>query len=183
MKYSKNFERDYTFYYNNRRIFTFCGTLIPKHVAVYDKNGKPAKEVFHAIESTGKNQPTSEPELLNQLLTCKASVNFHIKQWAEGRADGTLPYCEFAGDTQTLEWEVKAVRHKWFWWLPEIVKIWFGIQDKKIPNPIYRGSMKEVYGFPDWVIKAVEAQKNKRYQADNTIPEWFKLEAKRYENN
>jgi len=142
-KYSDNFERDYKFYFENIKHFNFCGTSTPKFKAIADDKGKEAKEVFYLIDSTGKNHPCYEPKLLNELLTCKASVNFYIKQWAEGRADGTLPYSEFAGDGETLEWEVKEEN------------------GKKIPIPIYSGSMAKKYGFPDWVIDAAEKQKNK----------------------
>lgn len=31
-----------------------------------------------------ENVPCREPELLSELLMCKASVNFHIKMWADG---------------------------------------------------------------------------------------------------
>ena len=160
-KYSDNFERDYKFYYENIKHFNFCGTLTPKFKAIEDVNGKTAKEVFYLIDSTGKNYSTCEPKLLNELLTCKASVNFHIKQWAEGRADGTLPYHEFAGNGETLEWEVEITKHKYFGWLPNWIKKIFGIQDKKNPIPIYGKCMAIKYGFPERVIKAVETQKVK----------------------
>lgn len=146
MKYSNNFERDYKFYLDNIKNFNFCGTLNVKFKAIPNKNGKTAKEVFYLIDSTGKNHPTCEPKLLNQLLLCKASVNFNIKQWAEGRADGTLPFHEFAGDGETLEWKVRKRN---------------GV---KTAIPIYKKSMAEVYGFPDWVIKAVEKQKATLYE-------------------
>lgn len=139
MKYSDNFERDYAFYLKNIEHFKFCGTLTPKFEAIEYSKGKTAKEVFYLIDSTGKNHKTCEPKLLNELLNCKASVNFHIKMWAEGRADGTLPYEEFAGDGETLSWEMKdgdAI-------------------------PIYGKCMAIEYGFPEWVVKAVENQKAK----------------------
>lgn len=93
MKYSKNFERDYNCYLNNKKEFVFYGTGYPKFKAHPD--GKlSAKEVFYMIDSRGINVPTSEPELLNEILSCKASINFHIKMWSEGRADATMPYFE-----------------------------------------------------------------------------------------
>lgn len=95
MKYSKNFERDYNFYLNSMGNFDFCGTLNPKFEAI--PNGtKSAKECFYFIDSEGKNYPTSEPELLNKLLLTKASVNFQIKEWAQGLADFTLPLYELS---------------------------------------------------------------------------------------
>jgi len=136
MKFSQNFERDYLFYSKNISTFVFCGTLNTKHVAKFGANGKSAKEVFYMIESEGKNVPTFEPELLNSLLLCKASVNFNIKMWAEGRADGTLPYCELCGDDLTnLEW---------------------------VDNePVYMETLSKRFCFPEWVITAIENQKIK----------------------
>src|SRR5574343_1051794 len=158
-KYSPNFERDWGFYVSNVDNFTFCGTLIPKYTAIPSDSGKTAKDVFYDIDSKGKNSPCCEPELLNKVLLCKASVNFHIKQWAEGRADSTLPRHEFSGNGETLHWDVEIKRHKYFYWLPNIMKRWFNIMDKKIPVPVYRKSIVEQYGLPDWVVTAVENQK------------------------
>jgi hypothetical protein len=134
MKYSKNFERDYTFYLNNLDTFNFCGTLNPKHTPI--PNGtKSAKEVFFMIESHGKNEPTSEPELLEKLLLTKASVNFQIKEWAQGLSDMTLPFYELSqkkagtdlGDV-LLEWENK--------------------------EPVYYKDIQTKYNLPDWVVTA-----------------------------
>lgn len=174
MKYSPNFERDYTFYLNNVDNFTFCGTLLPKHLAVYDKNGVTAKEAFYHIESSGKNKPTKEPDLLNKLLLCKASVNFQIKQWAEGRADGTLPHIEFNGDGETLEWQDVVIKHKYFWWLPNWIKNIFKIQDKKDVIPVYKKSIAKEYNLPRWVIIAVEKQRDKIIQNNVDLPKWWK---------
>jgi hypothetical protein len=175
-KYSDNFERDNKFYFENIKHFNFCGTLTPKFEAIEDVNGKNAKEVFYLIDSTGKNYPTCEPKLLNELLMCKASVNFHIKQWAEGRADGTLPFSEFAGDGEALEWKIEIVKHKYFGWLPNWTKKIFSIEDKKNVTPIYQKCMAIRYGFPEWVIKAVEMQKIKLLEADKINPDWLKHE-------
>lgn len=95
IKYSSGFERDYNFYIKNINNFNFCGTLNPKFIAI--PNGFiSAKNCFYHIESQGKNFPCSEPELLNKILLTKAGINFHIKLWAEGRADGTLPLFELS---------------------------------------------------------------------------------------
>lgn len=143
--YSQNFERDYSFYLNNIQHFTFCGTMIPKFKAISEATGKTAKDVFYSIDSNGKNIPCREPELLDNLLLCKASVNFHIKQWAEGRVDGTLPYYELNGDGNSLEWEM---------------------DDDGNVVPVYDNSLSKKYGFPEWVIKAIEAQKIKLFNTN-----------------
>jgi hypothetical protein len=135
--YSKSFERDYSFYMNNINNFDFCGTLIPKHIAIYSSDGVSAKEAFYSIDSNGKNIPTNEPDLLNKLLLCKAGVNFQIKQWAEGRAEGTCPLHELTGDAQVLEWDISNPN-----------------------NPIakYHKNITEQYGLPNWVLIAIEKQ-------------------------
>ncbi len=139
-KYSPNFERDYNFYLSNLENFTFCGTLNPKHIAVYDSNGVDAKKAFHSIESNGKNPATKEKELLDNLLLCKASVNFQIKQWAEGLADETLTYSELVGGTETLNWHIDSEGN---------------------PIPTYFASIKDKYKLPDWVLTAVVNQAKK----------------------
>ena len=87
-KYSKGFERDFLFYMENKEIFTFFGNYPPK--VSYDPSGVDAKRAFYIHESTGKYVPTSEQALLQELLVCKKSINFHIKMWAEGYAEWVL---------------------------------------------------------------------------------------------
>lgn len=141
MKYSKNFERDYQWYLKNLDEFNFCGTLNSKYEAI-SGGTRSAKECFYCIESEGKNYPCAEPELLNRLLLTKASINFQIKQWAEGRAEGTLPLSEFSNpnstELHTLEW-VNG-------------------------QPVYHKDIETQYGLLDWMVKAVENQKYKFYK-------------------
>lgn len=139
MKYSDNFERDYAFYFNNRFHFQFCGTKTPKFNAIFDKNGITAKEAFYQIDTKGKNIPTKEPYLLNDLLLCKASVNFNIKQWALGRKDGTLSLNE-----------LKSTNNK------DNLLVWLNNG-----NCYYFKDMETYYNFPNWVIEAIENQKLK----------------------
>src|SRR5882672_1579770 len=94
-RFSKNFERDYNFYLSNMDNFNFCGTLIPKYSAI-SGGALSAKECFYLIESEGINRPCCDPHLLDRLLLCKAGVNFQIKQWVDGRIDGTLPLFELS---------------------------------------------------------------------------------------
>lgn len=171
-KYSENFERDYRFYLDNIARFTFCGTMYPKFTAIPADGGKTAKEAFFLIDSTGRNQPTCEPELLDALLTCKASVNFHIKQWAEGRAEGTMPLHDFIGEGETLEWTIQTVKHKYLGWLPTTVKMWLRVEDKFIPVPKYHRSLAARYGLPEWAVKAVEMQKIRLLKAGPMNAYW-----------
>lgn len=87
MKYSQRFEEDWKFYLNNKEKFTFCGEEIIQWP--YDVNGKDSKYCFHKFDSTGKILPSSEPELIREVLRCKKSINWHIKEYADGL---TEPY-------------------------------------------------------------------------------------------
>lgn len=145
MKFSENFERDYAFYLKNIERFTFFGNGFPKHQAVCSDSGVTAKESFYSIDSRGKNLPTFEPELLNKLLQCKASVNFNIKMWAQGVSEGTLFKGEINGKIPILEWEVNQKTNEY-----ELVEY---------------ENMADYYGFPEWVISAILAQADKIYKS------------------
>lgn len=139
MKYSKSNNRDFEFYFRNRKIFNFCGTAEPSFVPIYDKSGVDGKAAFFSIENKGINIPTKHPNILATLLLSKASVNFNIKMWAQGRADGTLPLIEFS-QRKVME-----------------VYPHFEIEYDK-------NDMENNMGLPKWVIEAVENQKYKYYR-------------------
>jgi hypothetical protein len=84
-KHYTAFALDYNFYLNNYDKFTFAGAEIK--LPPFDANGKTARECFFVFDSTGKLDSCSEPELFGRILTCKKSVNLHLKQWAEGYDD------------------------------------------------------------------------------------------------
>ena len=149
--YSKNFERDYNFYLNNLDNFNFCGTLTPNHSAIPDNNGFSAKDVFYSIESNGINKPCKEPDLLNKLLLCKSSVNFQIKQWAETRAEGTLPLIEFSKREMAKQYPEIPIN--------EEIKTLDWINGE----PVYYRDIESQFNLPEWVIDAVERQKYKFY--------------------
>ena len=138
MKISNKAKEDFTFYLKNRKEFIFSGTLEAKHKAI--KGTATALEAFYSIDTYGKNIGTKHPNLLNSILQTKASLNFQIKQWAQGRADGTLPLSELIGgnNVKTLHW-VNG-------------------------EPKYYSSIAKKYNLPHWVIDAVEKQKIKFYR-------------------
>lgn len=144
-KYSTRFEESYAFYLSAIGRFTFSGTASweKSFVAEHSESGVSAKEAFFRIDSTGRNTPTSEPKLLNNLLQCKASVNFQIKQWAEGRAEGSLPLCEFSQRLAGTE-----------------IKDGF-LMEWKDQEPVYAHDIETHFRLPGWVMDAVEAQKLK----------------------
>lgn len=85
-KYSKKFELDYKFYLLNSSRFTFCGLAIAQQkgreiFAEYDEKGVSAKEAFYEFDTKGKRVATCEPDEYRRVMTCKASLNFHIKLW------------------------------------------------------------------------------------------------------
>src|SRR5689334_1468340 len=113
--FSPQFERDYTFYLSNKDHFTFAGSDIKKDYGIqfpgepepiekdedgiekpipfpisYSSTGKSAKVCFFQLDSTGKCKSCSEPQLLMEILRCKASINLQIKTWAQSRAEYTL---------------------------------------------------------------------------------------------
>lgn len=152
IKYSKAFERDYEFYLSNLDEFNFCGTLNPKHTAIYSSAGLAAKECFYFIESEGKNKPCREPELLNRLLLTKASVNFQIKEWAQGRADGTLPLVEFSKRHMAIKYAGVPIN--------EDCKVLSWVNNE----PVYYIDIETQFGLPEWVIDATEKQKVKLWK-------------------
>lgn len=154
--FSPQFERDYTFYLSNKDHFIFAGTDVRRDYSIqfpgepesldeegkplpftvpYSPTGKTAKVCFYQLDSEGKCKPCSEPELLVQLLTCKASVNLQIKIWSQSRAEYTLSlvelkeYLEFY---QAPEWVFKAVENQKI----KILKEW-GAQ-KKYQSDYYK---------------------------------------------
>lgn len=109
MKYSKNFERDWEWYFKYKDIFTFSGSP-PKEIKQGDKYS--AKEAFYLYDSQGKMVDCKEPILLQQIFKCKESINFQIKEWAQDRAKSYLPKIEFekiVEQYELLPWMVEAV--------------------------------------------------------------------------
>lgn len=135
-KFSPQFERDYDFYFSHKNRFTFSGgdakTRVqypgePEPILIdeetgekisvpfevpYSSAGQSAKKCFHDLDSRGKCKSCSEPQLLVELLNCKASINFHIKLWAEGRAEYSTSLQELQKmmeHYQAPDWVLKAV--------------------------------------------------------------------------
>lgn len=141
MKYSKANERDFKFYLTNRKVFSFCGTGRDSitNTPIFDKRGVSGKHAFFSIENNGKNIPTKHPNLLSSLLLAKASVNFNIRMWAEGRADGTLPLIEFSQKTASIKYPHLSIE----------------IDGKDIETEL---------NLPQWIVTAVENQKGRFYK-------------------
>lgn len=90
MKYSKRFDEDWEFYVKNKQRLTFYGG---NDVLNENENGKAvtSKEFFHRYDSQGvKGVAGLKCENLaevNEVLRFKKSLNWHIKNWAEGYED------------------------------------------------------------------------------------------------
>lgn len=86
--YSKAFDRDYDFYLRNKDTLSFAGVDVGKDIVHDPENGMDVKECFYRMDTRGeKCVATREPELLKQLVSCKKSVNLHIKMCVEGYED------------------------------------------------------------------------------------------------
>lgn len=91
--YSKNFELDWDFYVANSNKFTFAAEAITG--ITEDLNGVDAKRAFFIFDSTGKRVPTSEPQILHDVIRCKKAINFQLKAWGEGYEDCLISAQEY----------------------------------------------------------------------------------------
>ena len=115
MKYSKNFERDYEWYFKYKNIFTFDANIETNKFIISSPDGENAKYCFYKKDSEGKVIPTREPDILFKLLKCKGSINFQIKEWAIDRGKGWLGYKEFEDiikEFELLDWMIDAVENQ-----------------------------------------------------------------------
>jgi hypothetical protein len=115
--FSKEFERDWDFYFLNKDKVTFCGSsneeIIKRFNIVQDVLGITAKEAFLQIDSYGKAKPCCEMDLLVQMLRTKAAWNLQIKQWAQGAFDLCPAFWELDGwcaEYEAPAWVAEAVR-------------------------------------------------------------------------
>lgn len=111
MRYSKNFNRDYNFYISVIDTFNFAGKDVDKECnIVTTENAVTAKECFYNYDSSGiRDLDCNEVELIKKLIICKASVNMHIKMYAESMTEFTLTTYELK---EILD-EIKAP--SWFY--------------------------------------------------------------------
>lgn len=100
MKYTKKFNDYYEFYLLNSSYFNFCGREI---CVEYSCNGVSAKEAFYQFDTNGKHVATSEIDEYTNVMRCKASINFHIKMWAEGFLDINMTIDEYLEDMIFLQ--------------------------------------------------------------------------------
>jgi hypothetical protein len=141
MNFSSKFERDWEFYYNNRKTFYLDPAKAAEKKMVkfsYAEDGKSAKECFYIFDSTGKCSQCKEMDLLREIFNCKASVNFNIKMWAEHRAE-MLSWVDNVDGIVSVNDRVAWA----FTCYQELEEI------------------KSEYNTPDWVIDAIKEQAKK----------------------
>jgi hypothetical protein len=143
--YKHKFLSAFNFYLKVRKEFNFCGTSVAdmRYKIFYDKTGVDAKECFFNLEN-GINKPTKHPNIVNAVLLSKASINFNIKQWADGMKD-SYPLLQSVED---------------FWNEKDIV--W----DK---DATFRYESLADKGFPDWVFNSLKQQFNKKYLQNKAV--------------
>lgn len=126
MKYSANFTRDFRWLLSVRQLFNFSGKD-ENALVVYNLKGVDGKMAFFRFDSNGMMVPTRHPNILFTLLKTKASVNLHIKMFAEDRAKGILPAIEFLAWCEAIKaphWFIAAVEsQKMKYYPPEIREV------------------------------------------------------------
>jgi len=83
-KYSARFEEDFKFYLDNKEKFNFYGGIVD--LGPYNENIN-VKQAFYQFDTYGKVVGCVNPRLLQQIIICKKSVNWHIKEWVLGYND------------------------------------------------------------------------------------------------
>lgn len=158
-KFSPQFERDYTFYLTNKDIFIFAGSNLKIDYGIqfpgeleqpnntfsihYSPDGKSAKECFHQLDSTGQCKLCSEPQLLAEILTCKAAVNLQIKTWAQSRAEWSISKFElqeYLDYYNAPDWVLKAIENQKL----RILKEW--ASEKKYQEDLYLKTFELHFG-------------------------------------
>jgi len=105
------------YFLRNRNVFTFSGNEIECEI-VFKRDGVNSFKAFRLYDEKGfRSIETKHPETLKRLIKTKASLTFQIKQWAESRADGTLPrflFNEMIEEMELPEWVINAVETQKF---------------------------------------------------------------------
>jgi hypothetical protein len=91
LKYSKRFEEDFELYWRLRHKFTFAPFDVLKNRPWLEpKTTLDVKQAFFQFDTHGKLFAIADQQGLVQTIAAKASLNFHIKMYAEDRAKGEL---------------------------------------------------------------------------------------------
>ncbi len=112
MKVSKRAKQDFYWYLSVRNHFSFSGSLPDVNIE-YSKGGFNGLYAYYLYDTYGKKTIiTKHPEILKTVLTVKASVNLHIKMYAEDRATGVLAKVELdtiCEEFNTPNWFKEAI--------------------------------------------------------------------------
>ena len=108
MKIPKRVRRDYELYSQTEKKLGRVGKQVKKIPS--DPNGKSALEAFKLLDCQGIVAPCREAEELERILWGKASLNWHIQNWAAGFLEGTLFPYEINNDFPWLpDWAWEAM--------------------------------------------------------------------------
>jgi hypothetical protein len=103
------------YYLKHRNDFTFSGGGVDCEI-LYKKDGCNWVKGFDMFDSRGIREiETRHPATVSRLIKTKASINFQVKQWAESRADGTLPkilFNEIIKEFDLPKWIIEAVENQ-----------------------------------------------------------------------
>ncbi len=109
MRYSDNFLRDVRFYFRNRRKFDFFGGIVDP--PPFSRNGLDGIKAFWLFDTKGQLRPTKHPRLFVALVRTKKSVNWHIREWADGFLDMFEPIIYYLNEfTNPPAWVEMSLR-------------------------------------------------------------------------
>jgi hypothetical protein len=113
MKYSERFDENFELYARLKDVYNFAPYDVFKgKVPQSVKKPISIKEAFYRFDTHGKLLQTKDMQLLTQLIVCKCSINFSIKEYAQDRARGWLSYLDLLDiqeEHNLPQWFVEAV--------------------------------------------------------------------------
>lgn len=114
IKFSKRFDEDYDFYLLNCNRYNFAGKDVVSEFKIIEScDGLSTKECFYHYDSSGtKEFICKDKDELIKIIICKASVNLHIKMYAEGFAEYSLSLKELkdiASEIKAPDWFLQAI--------------------------------------------------------------------------
>lgn len=148
MKYSKRFEEDFDLYWRLQHTFTFAPHDPLKAKKPIDITADmPVKKAFYNFDTHGKYYNIANNSELLRVITTKASINFHIKLWAESRALGEFGSLELLESLESYnfpQWVFDAIEE-------QKKRLWRKYP-ANYPNPLELAN-PTTHGSPSWLVK------------------------------
>ncbi len=127
---------DFLFYLKFCKKYTFCGGA--KEVFLFYHEGLSGLEAVRQLDEKGvKKIKTRHPRIVSNVINCKKSINFQIKEYAKSCAMGTSSIIEILDepmfkDALSPKWLEKSLRkQRW--------KIYFENEDFLKKEDSFRG--------------------------------------------